>query len=345
MRTGEGMEVIFLLAGLVLIAVSVAIAVSEIRDRQGTWALKGRVIGFSSGRHNKPTSPSFHSVAEYVGPDGQTYFVEGAIGSSEPLHSVGDSVTILVKSDEPEKAVLKSSLSFILSTVLGIMGLALVVVFHYTFRANLLSLGMAAVLLIGGAFKVAKAWRKPGLSWNDWLEYKKQIFTPRVFTNQTRDQIRWADPTSVVVAVESYRKSRRLAVPVLFVLGLTALFFGYHFHVKMETFLAKADPAPGRVISLQETDPTASADSSTYAAVVEFRDKDGETHTFVDSLSSSSGLYDYGEEVIVLFDRSNPSAAQIDRGRANYWVSFVLYGMGSLFLLMGWSSRKRRVRH
>jgi hypothetical protein len=81
MRTGEAMEVIFLLAGLVLVAVSIAIAVSEIRDRKGTRIVTGRVIGFSSGKYNRPTSPSFHSVAEYVGPNGHTYYVEGAIGS------------------------------------------------------------------------------------------------------------------------------------------------------------------------------------------------------------------------------------------------------------------------
>ena len=338
------MEVAFLIAGFALIAVGVAITVAEIRDRRGTRVVAGRVIGFSSGKSNKPNSPSFHSVAQYVAPDGRTYYVEGAIGSSEPLHAVGDSVTILVKSTEPDKAVLKSSLSFILGSVIGLMGVVLTAVFRYTFRANPYSLVMAAIVLVGLAFKIRKSWRKQRLSWSAWQEYKKQIFKPRVFTNETKDQISWADPIGVTVAVERYEKSRRFAAPTLFVIGLTALFLGHHFHVKTETFLAKAEPAFGRVVQLKETDPSDSSDSSTYAAVVEFPDRDGRTHTFVDSLSSSPPLHSVGEQVTVLFDRTNPSSAQIDRGRANYWVTFVLYGLGSVFLLLAWSARKRRLR-
>jgi hypothetical protein len=344
MPAGLDMEVIFLIAGLAMIAVGTAIIVSEMRDRRDTRAVTGRVVGFSSGKHNRPTSPSFHSVAQYVGLDGHTYYVEGAIGSSEPLHAVGDAVTVLVRPAEPEKALLKSSLSFILGVVLALMGLAFVAAFRYSFRANLFSLVMAAFVLGGLAFKIRKSWRKQRLSWEEWRAYKKQIFAPRVFTNDTKDQIRWSDPTTITVAIQRYKKSRRFALPVLLVIGLTGLAVGYHFQVKTEAFLAIADRASGRVIDLRETDPT-STDGTTYAAVVEFRVNEGKTLTFKDSLSASPPMYDVGEDVFVLFDPSNPSSATIDRGRANYWVSIALYGLGALFLLMAWSARKRRLEN
>jgi len=91
------MEIIFLLVGLACMTIGFLIVFLEARGRRGMQAMDARVIGFSTGRSNNRNSQSFHSVAEYVGPDGRTYYVEGAVGSSVPLHSVGDPVTVLVK--------------------------------------------------------------------------------------------------------------------------------------------------------------------------------------------------------------------------------------------------------
>lgn len=339
------MEVIFLLVGLGFIAVGIAIAVSEIRARMGTQCVNGRVIGFSTGRRNKPTSPSFHSVVQFIGPDGGTYYVEGAIGSSAPLHAVGDSMDVLVSPSDPHRAVVKSALSYVLAGVIGFMGLVSVMVFKFTFRPNLYSLVMAAVVLAGFSVKIKNAWRKQPLSMAAWQEYKRQIFGPKVFTEQTRDQISWADPISITVAVKHYEKSNRFAVPILFALGLLALFFGHHVYVRTHAFIEKADQAAGRVVSLEQKEPTASDDGTTYAAVVEFQDARGQAHRFADSFSASSPLYDFGETVEVLYDPANPSEAQIDRGRWNYWGSILLYGVGALFVLLGAHTfSKRRTR-
>src|SRR5262245_31171192 len=51
---------------------------SEVQATRGTQAIAARVIGFSTGKRNRPTSPSFHSVAEYVGLDVRKYYVEAA---------------------------------------------------------------------------------------------------------------------------------------------------------------------------------------------------------------------------------------------------------------------------
>ena len=79
------MEIIFLLVGLLFIAVGAIITLFEVRARHGTTPLLARVIGFSTGRSNTPNSPSFHSVAHYVGPNGCDYYLESAVGSSAPL--------------------------------------------------------------------------------------------------------------------------------------------------------------------------------------------------------------------------------------------------------------------
>jgi hypothetical protein len=224
------------------------------------------------------------------------------------------------------------------------MGLISVLVFRWTFRANLFSLAGAAVVLLGIAFQIRKVWRKQPLSLGEWREYKKKLFGPKVFTWETRDQIAWADPTGVTIALNNYAKSRRFAVPILLALGFIALFFGYRSQVRMASFLEKADPAIGSVLRLQETDSTDSSDSITYAAVVEFRDALEHAHTFKDHFSSSPPLYDVGDTVRVLYDRSNPSEAQIDRGFWNYWLAIVLYSGGTLFVVLGFFSARRHAR-
>src|SRR6266404_3911511 len=198
------MEILFLLVGLIFIAIGVVIVFSEVQARRGTQPVRARVTGFSTGRATTERIPSFHSVAQYLGPDGRTYYVEGAVGSSAPLHVVGDSVTVLVSPTQPEKAVLKSALSFVFGTIIALMGLASAMAFWFTFHTSAYSLGMAAVVVIALAFKIKKAWRKEPLSLAAWQEYKKQIFSPRVFTDQSKDQISWADPISVTVAIQSY---------------------------------------------------------------------------------------------------------------------------------------------
>jgi hypothetical protein len=105
------MEVIFLLVGLAFIALGIAIAFVEIRSRLHAKAVTGHVVGYSTSHRNKPQSPSFHSVAQYVGLDGRTYYIVSGTGSSAPLQRVGDAVTIVLKSADPQDAVFKSSLS------------------------------------------------------------------------------------------------------------------------------------------------------------------------------------------------------------------------------------------
>src|SRR5262245_58200230 len=258
------MEIIFLLAGLSLLGFGTAIIVSEIRSRQGVESVTGRVIGFSSGRITKPNSPSFHSVAQYVGPNGQTYYVEGAIGSSAPLHAVGDSVTVLVNPLQPEAAMLKSQLSFVLGFAVASMGVVSILAFWLTLQANTYSFVLAAVVLARIAFKVKGAWRKEPMSMVSWQKYKRQIFAPRVFTEESKDKIAWTDPVNLTVAADRYKKSQRFAIPVLLVLGLGALFLAQHFYQKTSVFLEKARPAAGIVVDLKENEPNDSSDSSTY---------------------------------------------------------------------------------
>jgi len=334
------MAVLFLLVGLVFIAVAAAIIVSDVRARHGTESVPAKVIGFSNGRMNSIKGQSFHSVAEYVGPDGRTYYIEGAIGSSVPLHAIGDAVTVLVNRTQPEHAVMKSALTWTLACILGLIGLAAVFAFWMTFEANLYSAITAVVVMGGLGFKVKKAWRSKPLSMLEWQEYRKRIFSPRVFPAESKEQISWADPIRLDAAVATYEKSQRFAVPFLFIAGLGLVVAGHHFYVKTNAFLENAQHMSGRVIELREKH--SSDGPSTYAAVVEYEDPTGQKREFVDSFSSSPPWYRTGQTVGVLYSGDNPDEAHIDRGRLNYWFPALLGSLGALFIMLGYHSSKRR---
>src|SRR5215813_12023322 len=108
------MEIAFLIAGSLFTAIGLAIVFSEIKARRGTQAVSGTVIGYSTGPKRDRVSTSFYSIAEYIGWDGRKRYIESSVGSSAPLHTVGDVVTILENAEEPHSAVFQSTLSLII---------------------------------------------------------------------------------------------------------------------------------------------------------------------------------------------------------------------------------------
>ena len=327
------MEIVFLLAGLALMALGIGMVVVEVRSRRSTKPVRARVIGFSVGKSANPNMSSLHTVAEYVGLDGRKYYVEASTGSSAPLHAVDDEVAVLVTPHQPERALLRSSLSFFLGGGIALMGLVFVVVFRATFQLNLYSAVMAAVIIGGLALKVRSSWRKRPLTLEEWQAYKNGILSTRVFTDETKDQISWADPGRVVAAIEAHRKANRFAVPTLLVLGIGLMLLSYHFYGRTETFLQTAQRAPGRVVGLRVTD--SSDGETTYAAVVTYTDDRGRDFTFEDSLSSTPPMYAVGQDVNVLYNPEHPDKAGIDRGIWNYWLTALLGVPGGLLLMCG----------
>jgi len=157
-------EILFLLVGLVFLAFGVAIVLFEARSRRGAWAVPAEVIGFSTGKGVGSGAPSYHPVAEYAGMDGRKRYLEGSVGSSSPLGAVGDAVTVLVQPDDPEKAVLKSSLTYVIGAALALMGLASCIVFFAVFRATTFSIVGAVGVVTWTAYKFRGSIRERPMS-------------------------------------------------------------------------------------------------------------------------------------------------------------------------------------
>src|SRR5438874_3554216 len=121
---GSDMEILFLLVGLLFVAFGLLALAAEVRTRRGACEVQGEVVGFSTTEGGASGGRYFHAVAQYVSLDGATRYIEGSVGSSSPLGSVGDAVTVLIQPDDGETAAIKSSLAYILGVVVVLMGLA-----------------------------------------------------------------------------------------------------------------------------------------------------------------------------------------------------------------------------
>jgi uncharacterized protein DUF3592 len=337
------MEILFLLVGLVFIGVGIAAALSEAQGRRGACAVPGLVVGLSTGKSDGSGSDSYYPVAEYVGMDGRTRLVEASVGSSVPLNAVGDAVTVLIQPDDPERALIKSSLSYVVSAVLALMGLASCTVFFAIFQLDTFSIASAGVVMALVAFEVGRSRReKQPLSLRAWHEFKSKVLRPRVFTNLTKGDVPWADPASVETAIRNQRKANRIAIPILLLAGIGLLFLGVHLHRRTETFLQKAVRGRGRVVEMATI---SSSDSDTYAPVVEFEHED-RRYKFRDSISSNPPAYRTGQVVGVLYDPDRPrDDARIDRGRWNKAVPILICSFGVLLFTLGlWSVRRQAIQ-
>ena len=333
------MEILFLLVGLVFVAFGVAVVLYEARARRGAWARQGEVVGFSTGKGSDSDSPSYHPVVEYVGPDGRKRYLESLVGSSSPFGAVGDAVTVLVQPADPEKAVLKSSLTYGVGAAIAIMGLASCIVFFAVFRATPFSLASAAGVVILATYQFRRSARTKPMSLESWWKYKDEAFRPKVYTDANKTEIPWADPEAVRTAVAKQQKVNRFVPPILVLAGVALLFLGVHLHQKNAAFLARAVRAPGVVVEMATNH--SSDGGSTYAPVVEF-EHEGRKYTFKDSISSNPPSYRRGEAVGVLYDPDQPRDARIDRGRWNKAVPILIGGFGALLCLFGvWGLSRR----
>jgi len=324
-------EILFLLVGLVFVAFGVAVVLSEASARHGAWAQQGEVIGFSSGKGGGSGAPSYHPVVEYVGPDGRTRYLESLVGSSSPFGAVGDAVTVLVQPEDPEKAVLKSSLTYGVGAALGLMGLASCIAFFAVFRATPFSLVSAAGVVTWAAYQLRRSTGAKPITSAIWRKFKDEAFRPKVFTDATKAEISWADPEAVRAAMAKQQKVNRFVLPILLLAGVGLLFLGAHLHQKTAEFLARAVRAPGSVVQLATNHSSDGAD--TYAPVVEFEHQ-GRKYTFKDSISSNPPSYRRGDAVGVLYDPDRPRDARIDRGRWNKAVPILIGGFGALLCLL-----------
>ena len=116
------------------------------------------------------------------------------------------------------------------------------------------------------------------------------------------------------------------------VIGLGMLVGSFFLYQNTATFLSNAASAEGVVVDLVRS---RSSDSTTYAPTIRFKTRDGTMIEFTSGVSSNPPSYSRGEQVSVLYLRSDPDNAKIN-GFLSVWGGAVIVGgLGSVFFLAG----------
>jgi hypothetical protein len=245
---------------------------------------------------------------------------------------------VLAQPDDPERAAIKSSLSYVLGAIVVLMGLASCTVFFAIFRISTFSVAGAVVVVSCGAWKLHGMIRDKPMSLAAWRDYKARLLRPRIFTDATKGQIPWAAPAALQAAVARQRTANRFAIPFFLLAGVGLILLGAHLRKQTESFLERAVPAAGVVVDMAANH---SGDTPTYAPVVAF-EHEGRTYRFKDSVSSNPPSHRVGEAVRVLYDPARPEDARIDRGRWNKVIPILVALTGALFCALGiWFACRR----
>ena len=118
--------------------------------------------------------------------------------------------------------------------------------------------------------------------------------------------------------------SRQLLGPLAFMLfGLLFFAIGSGMTLHQRSLEKQGIEAPGVVVDLQEN---YDSDGSTYAPVVQFSAKNGQSVEFVSSYSSSPPAYDVGETITVVYPPDNPNDAIIKGDGQLLHIIFMILG-------------------
>lgn len=121
--------------------------------------------------------------------------------------------------------------------------------------------------------------------------------------------------------------------PIAILIGLAMGWFGWNQRADTVEFLADSVSTTGTVVELiYEED---SEGDETYYPVIEFSTQSGESLRHKSRGGSYPAPYDIGEGVEILYNPANPHEAQINSFTELWLFSYILLGIGALFVLFG----------
>ncbi|MBB4007215.1 DUF3592 domain-containing protein [Allorhizobium taibaishanense] len=121
---------------------------------------------------------------------------------------------------------------------------------------------------------------------------------------------------------------------VFTLIGLAFLVTGGWLFYSDHQFAARAIHAPGVVTDLARKRGH-DDDGTTFTAIVQFTDANGQSQEMADSISANPPRFSKGDKVDVLYDPQAPSSAVINDGWGRYFLPGLFSGLGFVFAIIG----------
>lgn len=334
------MTIIIFIVGLSFILIGALFIFSELAIRRDSQIVTGDVVGFTSriNTHKHTTTVSYQAVARFRHLDGKTYYSVSSTGSSTPLNELGDKVPVYVRKSDPTFAAIESNLSYLLGAFFSVLGLIFVGIFISTYKVDLFSISISAIMLLTIANFFRRSLRKNPLTIHQWLKMKAKSKINTAYSEDEKDQIHWAPQEQIETAIKKTRRNAKFVIPIFLLLGAVSLGYGLKYYKEKRFFIESATHVEGTVV---EMIPDRPSKRSRHSPVVEFTvPNSSEVHRFKDDFSTKKNAYQIGEKVEVIFDPTKPSRAEIYSGLRNYLWALGLSGLGLLFLAIAWHANR-----
>lgn len=334
------MDIVLLIVGVIFAIVGGALIWKQLQALIYFSPVEGKVIAIErrttpAKGSKKQGGPMYYPVIEYIG-SGNIKTLTGSMGSSRPMHEIGESVTVLYSKVKNE-ARLKSMATMIMGLIFFLAGIGLCYLFIQIFTFSYFSMAAYAAGGIFIVYKGRQALKKRDI--NSLDELKESFRNTEMKTRkgiEPEEPVRIYDPAELTEDISRQSKGLKYAGPVFTVVGLLVMALGVYLGMERADFLETALTADGEVIKLIER---RSDDSYVYYPVVEFKlPGSSDVLSFEHDAGSNPPSYSVGEQVQVLYEPGNPRNAIIDAGLFNWFAPGLASILGLIFASVGISS-------
>jgi hypothetical protein len=335
-----------LIMGAVFIAVGGGFIGYEIYWRVKSIRVDSTIVAI------KESGKYYYSIFKYQTPDGQKFEQISSMGSNTILNRLpGKTLSLMIIPGNAEKVRRPTFIWLFFGFIFFLPGLYIMNLAIQKFELNyMVILFIFAALLFGGErlYKFYKkitrtefdrallkeAWQ--GIKSGDLPQSKRSKIKGRILEKQ-----------EIIDKALQHLNQYKITVAFLLLVSIGFAIGSYYLANDMIDLTTKGISTNGKIVNIISRD---SSDNSgyTYYAEASFKDVNGKTIRFTDSMGASTPLFERGDEIDILYQVENPNDAIIDRGIFNWGFSvgmmiISLWSLWGAFRFLG--AKKRFLKH
>lgn len=332
-------QIIIFMVGSVIFIIGAMMIAGHFHTQAKTKKVKARICAVRAEKRSNDND-MYYPVVEYVDQQGNLIQAESMSGSSILHNKIPDTrLTVLIDPDKPNRFNHDGRVLLIIGAFLGLVGVGICIFSLKAFDFTPFSVLGGVLLLLWTGLKIKRnikprdQWEKP----NEFMERKYADFLEK------RERLTLLDKNDVKERLRKQAVQKRKWAPFFILIGLALCGGGGYFAVSLNDMLQNGIRAEGKVVEMKSDCDT---EGCTYRPVVRFKDKNGKTKRFEDSIGSNPPSHKVGDDVTVLYLENGRKKPMIDRGIWN-WVlpaGFVGCGLLIVIVLISQISRTRQ-RH
>lgn len=334
------MEVALFWLGSIMAHIGGTLLYSAVKSRSSAFGRNGQVVGFATGPlgSKAPTngiSQDYRTIIRFVGIDGQDHFLMESMGSPSPSYFMGEFVPLLLSRDDKKRVFFQTHGEQKSGVIWLLVGIVFLLGYFVQRQGDIVpTLFLAAVVLAMVSVAAAVA-RKFGHDWRRLINGGKNLGSlvpPIVLPIEESRNIPWAQPERVKTPKPKIIKAKNpwFLQKLFLLLMMTSFSLAGFFVYQTHQFIKNSSPARGMIADVKVK--TVYKELKLFVPVVRYYGNKKNIIEFQDPIGTPLQIFERGQDTKIIFDRRNPHRARVDLGDWNYWVGYLFFAMGVLFL-------------